>query len=198
MTLILVTGATVKPVSLQEAKAHLRVDSDVDDPQIERIIADVTAELDGAYGWLGRCLVQQTWEYQTCGWPSCGEIEIPLPPLVSITSVKYLDSTETEQTLASNQYTVIAGGWGPSKVRPAYGVTWPAVACRRPDAVRVRFVAGYAEEDNGGLIVTDLSAWEGVRGPMLEKIAARYDNRTGTDEAEADSRLFKYRTSWFV
>lgn len=197
MSLHLVTGPANVPLTLSEVRTRLRVDLDTDDAQISRWIAEVTAEIDGALGTLGRCFVQQTYDLYIDGWPVCREIEIPLAPHVSTTSVKYLDTTETEQTLAADQYVTIPASLGLAIIRPAYGVTWPCVAWRRPDAVRVRFVAGHAQAVGSGLIVTDLATWEGIRGAMLDKIVARYDACSATDEEAADARLAKYKTWWF-
>lgn len=49
------------PVSLADAKVHLRVDHGDDDTYIGAIVAAATEHLDGWNGILGRCLVTQTW-----------------------------------------------------------------------------------------------------------------------------------------
>lgn len=49
------------PVTLTEAKAHLRVDFDDDDTLIASLVNAATDYLDGWDGILARCLVTQTW-----------------------------------------------------------------------------------------------------------------------------------------
>ena len=64
MTLILETAAETDVVSLDEMKAHIRQDSDVEDAEdgaILTFIAAATGKLDGRDGLLGRCLITQTW-----------------------------------------------------------------------------------------------------------------------------------------
>lgn len=67
-------------------------------------------------------------------------IIIPLPPLQSVTSVKYIDTDGSEQTLDPVTYVVEKGT--PSHIVLATGKTWPAVSTQ-PGSVVIRFVAGY-------------------------------------------------------
>lgn len=201
MGLRLITAPTRYPVTLEELKAHLRVETDDDDAYLDSLIEAVATYLDGDGGILGRCLVQQTWEYQIANWAcdtdlhhgfnhwpfwSAHRIEIPLPPLVSVTSVKYLDQTEAEQTLASDQYVAIINGWEPSIIQSAYGVTWPIVAWHRPDAVRIRFVAGYASVVNGGLSGT---IPRNIVQCMLKAVGTAYENRDQPTDIYIDETL---------
>lgn len=143
MDLTLVTAADELPVTLAEAKAHLRVLNTADDTYISGLILAATAHLDGRSGVLGRSLVTQTWDLRCNAFPcgTRGRIELPLPPLQSVTSVKCLDGTGTEQTLDSAAY-VVEPGHIFGRIRPAYGLTWPATL-DDDGAVRIRFVAGY-------------------------------------------------------
>lgn len=72
----------------------------------------------------------------------CGEIEIRLAPVQSITSIQYRDGNGTLQTWATDQYQSDLHSI-PSRVAPKMGLSWPAVACGTMGAVIVTFVAGY-------------------------------------------------------
>jgi hypothetical protein len=72
-----------------------------------------------------------------------GTIQIPLPPLQSITSIKYLDTAGVEQTLAASAYRVDAVS-SPGRVTPAYGYSWPDTY-PVSNAVVIRFIAGYGD-----------------------------------------------------
>lgn len=138
MALRLITAPAVEPLTLTEVKAHLRiVDSDAD-TLIATFLRAAVDHVDGKDGFLGRALVTQTWELVLDKFPDI-EIKIPLPPLQSITSIKYDDGAGTEQTLATDQYavdTVSEPGW----VVPV--TSWPSTIVAI-NAVRIRFVAGY-------------------------------------------------------
>lgn len=93
-----------------------------------------------------RAFITQTWDDKRRGFPSSGEaIWLPKPPLVSVTSVTYVDTNGATQTWSASLYTVDAPA-GP-KARggclvPNYGESYPATR-DQVNAVTIRFVAGY-------------------------------------------------------
>jgi uncharacterized phiE125 gp8 family phage protein len=139
MSLKLITAPATNPVDSATVKAHLRVIGTSEDALIDLYTTAATGALDGVNGLLGRCLVTQTWEYVLDSFPS-PEIKIPLPPLQSITSIKYIDTAGAEQTLDSARYAVDTAsdpGW---VVVDEDG--WPDTS-DTANAVTIRFVAGY-------------------------------------------------------
>lgn len=187
MGLSLVTGPTVEPVTLAEAKAHCRVVIAEDDALLSGYIQAARERVEAE---TRRAIITQTWDQKfDFDWPRylgepdenhrrCWEIGITLqrPPLQSVTSISYVDTQGATQTLAADQYQVVKrnGQSGDGLIVPAYGVTWPQVR-DIPDAITVRFVAGY-----GGLE----SVPGRVRQAMLLMIGDAYENRenqvTGT------------------
>ena len=143
MHLALVTPPAETPVSLAEAKAHLRVTSTAEDALVAALVAAATQHIEGRQGVLGRALVTQTWDARFDGFPRglAGRIELPLPPLQSVTSVKYVNGAGDEITIDASTY-VVDAQHPIGRIRPAYNMFWPAP---RPEegSVRVRFVAGY-------------------------------------------------------
>lgn len=140
MALRLVTAPTTLPVTLAEAKAHLRVDFDDDDTAITAMIRAAIAH---AEQFTGRALIEQTWDLLLDAFPT-GSIDLPRAPLIEVTGVYYLDSAGVEQTLSSSSY-VVDSASEPARVGLVYGGTWPA-ALDQAAAVRVRFVAGYIDD----------------------------------------------------
>lgn len=119
-----------------------------EDPEIVRRITSVRDRCELV---TGRALITQTWDLIGDGFPSCGYIEIPKPPLQSITHVKYRDTAGTLQTWASTNYVVKHATAVPPVLNPraprgilalAFGVTWPATYGQAGD-VQIRFVCGY-------------------------------------------------------
>ncbi|MFG1454569.1 head-tail connector protein [Xanthobacter sp. V2C-8] len=137
-----VTAPALPPVSLTQAKAHLRVEHDEDDLYISELIDTATARLDGWSGILGRALVTQTWRHDFPGWPEDGKLRLPLAPVLSVEGITYIAPDGAVQTLDASAYTAPrADGLGPY-VRLRQGHSWPATA-RDEDAVSVTFTAGY-------------------------------------------------------
>ena len=141
MDLRLISPPAEAPVSLAEAKAHLRYLAGDQDALISSLVLAATAHLDGRSGILGRAVVTQTWELRLDRFPA--RIELPLPPLQSVTSIVYLDDTGSETTLDPAAYVVEPGHYH-GRIRPAYGLTWP-VPRDESGAVRIRFLAGYGD-----------------------------------------------------
>lgn len=125
------------PVTLTEAKAHLRVDGTGEDALIGALISAATQELDGWTGILGRALVTQTWAQ---GFDAFADkLRLPMPA-ATIVSVTYVDTNGDTQTLAANQYELRQDALG-SYVERAFDVSWPNIRSH-PEAVRVKFTCG--------------------------------------------------------
>jgi uncharacterized phiE125 gp8 family phage protein len=140
MDLVQVTPPGADILSLADAKLHLSVESTDEDTLISGLIAAATAWLDGPTGVLGRCLINQAWRasYDYC-FPSW-RIPLPLAPLVSVTSITYVDAQGATQTVASVDYQVLDGPAG--AVQPAYGKAWPSPRSQAR-ACAITFTAGY-------------------------------------------------------
>lgn len=139
---VTVTAAPDPLVTLEQAKAHLRVDHSDDDTLIGTYIAAASAHIDGPGGWLGRAVGVQTLEYRRDEFWSraCEAVALPFPPIISVTSVKYLDTSGVEQTIDPGEYELTGG----SMLRPVYSGTWPTVRSQA-DAVRIVYQAGSPE-----------------------------------------------------
>ena len=143
MDLTQLTPPAVTPISLTEAKAHLRVTHTDDDTAITALIDAATARLDARHGVLGRALITQSWRLRIDRFPVCWPyaIDLPFPPLQSVQALKYLDSDGAEQTLATSEYTVETSQFV-GRVLLGYGKSWPSIRCT-PGAVRLEFTAGF-------------------------------------------------------
>lgn len=142
MQLELVTPPSETPVSLDEVKVQLRVEHDEDDDYLEACIAAATERIDGRNGWLRRALVSRTYRLYLPWFPVARCIALPLPPLQSVTSIKYQDDDGVEQTLSSDRYQVVKNE-DEGYVYLKTGESWPGGTFERPDAVKIEFVAGY-------------------------------------------------------
>ena len=185
MSLSLVTAPTDEPLTLLEAKLHLRVDQTAENSLIDTYIS---ASRQAAEHFTSRALMTQTWDWkptlkQWAPFASGRAVLLPKPPLVSVTSVKYLDTDGAEQTYAAANYlvTVARDGRGYVQMKPDAATAWPSTYDVDGE-VTVRFVAGYGDQDD---IPGDLKA------AMLLIVGNQYANResviiTGRGQAAAE------------
>lgn len=165
MRLRLIAAPTVKPVTTAEARTHVEAYGTAHDAKLSAMIDAAIGHMDGNTGILGRALIEQEWEASLDAFPT-GTICLPLPPLRSVPSVKYTDTTGVEQTLAPAAYVVDLSE--PGTITPAFGMNWPATRSER-NAVRIRFRAGY------GTAATDVP--QGLRSAILLHVGALFENR---------------------
>lgn len=129
------------PVTLAEAKAHLRVEHGETDAQIAAMIEAAVSHLDGWQGVLGRCLINQGWTITLAGWPPRRLIALPFPDC-SAAAVSYLDAAGAAQTLDGAGYTVLEAVTG-SEIAFFDDTIMPALKAGHPAPVTVSFTAGF-------------------------------------------------------
>lgn len=172
MLLSLATPPAGAPITLEEAKAHARVEVDDEDTLIEGYIATA---VQFAEGYTNRALMPQTWDLMLDDFPHNGErwFELPKPPLQTVDLITYLDSRGDEQTWEEENYRVLAPAGARAeqgRVLLRAGKTWP-VTRNEPAAVTVRFTAGYDEYE-------DVPAE--IKTALLVHVAELYENREST------------------
>jgi len=137
-----VIGPVEEPVTVTEAKAHLRVEVAEDDALIGRLITDAR---EWAERHTQRSLCKQTWRLWLDAWPNDGALRLPGGKVLAVTHVKYTDSAGAEQTVNSADYTLVAKSPDrPARIVPAYGKSWPS-ARDVPNAVQVEYEVGYGD-----------------------------------------------------
>lgn len=141
MALHKIDGPDSYPVTLTEVKAHLDIDYDERNAPLTAYIKAATGKLERR---CARSFTEQTWELRTV-FPAAGQsIEIPRPPMMSVTTFTYIDDDGDTQTLEEDvDFLVIEGGDNAATLMPVD--VWPTDAYDRPDAVRIRFVAGWED-----------------------------------------------------
>lgn len=136
---LLLQGPAEAPVSVVDAKLHLRIDGDAENATVERMVKAATSNAERI---TNRAFVTQKWALILDRFPSHNQpIKLPLPPLQTVDVITYFDSTDTEQTLPASDYVADPSGLL-GKVMPAWRKCWPATS-GRPMAVRIEFTAGY-------------------------------------------------------
>jgi uncharacterized phiE125 gp8 family phage protein len=196
MSLYLVTPPSAEPLTLVTAKAHLRLTATDDDTLINTVLIPAVREraelatrrqlitatwalkLDAfPGGWLAGAVGRRAW------WgldPSQGYfLDVPKPPLQSITSITYVDTAGATQTWGSSNYLVDAPT-GPrcarGRIAPVYGVVWPFTQAQI-NALTVLFPCGYGNDE------TAVPAL--LKAAMLMDLGTLYEHR---ESVLADSR----------
>jgi uncharacterized phiE125 gp8 family phage protein len=158
----LITPPAAEPISLAQAKQHLRVDFDDEDDYITGLIVaargyaeKVTKRAFFNQTWCrtmdffpvwnavdrGRLPADRlSWPYPTWYWDRV-TIDLPHPQLVSVTSIQYIDSNGEQQTLPTDAYRVDTSST-PGRIVPAPGMLWPFINGYVPGSIKITFVAG--------------------------------------------------------
>jgi uncharacterized phiE125 gp8 family phage protein len=136
-----VPGPYTDPLTVAEAKLHLRVDADqtVEDTYISNLI---TLAREYCEDRTGVAVMSASWSLVLPAFPIGRSIELLAFPVTAVSSVAYYDSENTLQTLDSQKYQVDTRSLIPT-ISLAYGEYWPSTY-DRSDAVAVTFLAGYA------------------------------------------------------
>jgi len=143
MALKLYTGPTVEPVSLEEAKEHLRVSHTADDSVIRDVIQVARLDIETLSM---HALITQTWDQYLDAFPGEDKIVLPFPPLQSVTGVYYTpESTGVEATFSSSNYSVDIYNI-PGKIVLDDSASWPGDALVEVNGVKVRFVCGFGDD----------------------------------------------------
>ena len=146
-TLQLSAGPTDEPISLDEAKDHLRVLHNEEDSYIHGLIVVARQYAENA---TRRALLTQTWiqYYDATMFPVAPRaFFLKKPPLQSITSIKYIDTDGVEQTVTSTVYEVDTTS-EPARVYLAYDEEWPSDVRSQRKSIWLTTVTGYgAPED---------------------------------------------------
>ncbi|MEZ5923908.1 MAG: head-tail connector protein [Hyphomicrobiaceae bacterium] len=176
MALVPSSLPAIEPVSLAEAKLHLRVDHDDEDILILSLISAARLHLEHV---LGRAFITQGWLYLLDGWPSGHTLELPLSPVQSIVSVKVYDETDVAETVAPSLYLLDGLSQPPRLVRRSSSA-FPRPG-RSANGVEVSFVAGH------GSLASEVPA--PLRQALMLLVAHWYEHRQPVEIGDAKEVL---------
>jgi uncharacterized phiE125 gp8 family phage protein len=174
MKSILITPPALEPVTLAEAKAHLRIDDDAQDALIGTLIAAARRHVEAA---AGLALIAQGWSHLLDRWQS-RTVELPLAPVMSINEVKVYGEDDEAALIDPSHY------YADTAARPARLVLrcdriWPPPG-RAANGIEITVTAGYGEA------ASDVP--KGLCTAILRLVAHWFENR-GDDVLPANSPL---------
>ena len=138
MALVMTTSPAVEPLTLSEAKAHLRVDTTDEDTLISSLITAARIHIEMA---TGRALITQVWSLFLDAWPSGDAVPLPLAPLVSVGAVRTYDEQGVATALNAQDYFVDTVSQVPRVVR-VNGQIWSPPG-QVANGIEIAFTAGY-------------------------------------------------------
>jgi len=182
-SLVRQTQPAVEPVTLAEAKAHLRVDTADDDTYIAGL---VRAAREWVEQYLDRTLVNTQWVMRFDRFPPDGtlDIELPRPPMVASGTATAVALTFTFENGDTSTYSTasfrVDRASTPGAVKTLYGQTWPP-HLQDDNAISVTWWAGY------GASGSDVP--QGVKNAMLLYVHELYEKRGNAEPPDAAKAL---------
>lgn len=135
-----VTPPASEPLTVEQAKEHLRLDTNDEDAGVERRTRSARTQ---AENFMRRGILTQTLKYTQDYFSD--EIQLPrAAPLQSVTTVQYYDTTGALVTLASSVY-LVDDVSRPARIRRAPNQSWPALQACRPMAVVITYKVGWTD-----------------------------------------------------
>ena len=183
MALKVTIAPTELPLTLDQVKAHLRVTSSTEDADILSYLRAAVDLLDAPSGLLNRAIITQTLSMTLDGFPRL-RFALPCPPMVSVSSVAYIDTDGNTQTLATSVYRVLNAAAPNTRGRVELEIdqAWPTTQAVS-QSVTVTWVAGYGARN---------AVPHRVRLLLLSMIKTMYDDRAPmTDKTMTFTPAFK-------
>jgi uncharacterized phiE125 gp8 family phage protein len=122
-----------------------------------------------------RAYITRTYELTLDAYP-CGELELPMPPALTITSIVSTLADGTSETWSATEYQLDSSGFI-GRLSPAYGYQWPSWTLRELAGIKITYTAGYG--------ATAATVPNRVKHAIMMLIAELYENREDTDKMEA-------------
>lgn len=163
MALVMQTAPAAEPVSVEEAKAYLRLDGSSEDVLISSLILTSRLHIETA---LGLALMAQEWRLVLDKWPEAGSVRLPLRPVQSVSEVRVFDADANPSVVDPARYIVDAVGV-PSRL-VASGAGWPKPG-RAANGIEIDLTAGYGAEPE--------KVPEPIRQALLLLVAHWYEHR---------------------
>ena len=175
------TQPVVEPVSVADAKAHCRIDTNTDDTYVAALIS---AAREYVEAYMDESLIDQQLVMRLDAFPAA--IELPRPPMsqtasrTAVTIVYTANDAGSTATLATNQYRVDRDST-PGTLRPLYGGSWPSHLLDY-GSVTVTWWAGRGED--GGKVS------QRVKAAILMLVGQWYERRMAADAASMSEMPF--------
>lgn len=163
MSMVMTAAPAVEPVTLAQAKAHLRVDDASEDAYISSLIVTSRLQIEAA---LGLALITQSWRWTIDDWPACAALELPIRPVQQIGSIEVTHATGVATTVPPASYRLDGHGSPPRIVLTTLPPPMPDLPA---DGIAISMITGF------GAAAADVP--EPIRHAVLLLVAHWFENR---------------------
>ncbi len=143
------TAPTAEPITELEAFRQLRLIAGDESPAAHQDYAYVQGLITTARRQVeaitNRAMMPQTWEMWLDRWPRQNAIEIPFPPLQSLTSLTYTDVDGDSASLTEGDEITVDTDSEPGRIVLEHDEIWPTDQLHPNNPIKIEFVAGYAD-----------------------------------------------------
>lgn len=167
------SGPASEPITTATAKEWLKVEFSADDTLISALI---TAARKHVERYTGTAMLTQTIEEKLDGFPA-GEIRLSVSPLISVTSIAYLDASGDSQTVDAANY-IVDGHSKPPRIAPGFAFAWPQTY-DVINAVTITYTAGHSATTAANFpseLLTAMQMWMAGMYDTRQDMAKRYKN----------------------
>lgn len=177
MTIKIITPPKVEPVSIDEAKQHLRIVDSDDDIIVASMIKQAREFCED---FQNRKYITQTLELVLDGFPEDNYISFDsCSPIQNVESIKYYDTDGQEHVFDSNNYIADLDSFV-NRIVLGYCKLWPLIPLQPANAVRIRFTAGFGDDAEA---VPETVKWAMVLHMRLLYDDYKADERAKLEEA---------------
>lgn len=185
---------TSEPVTIEDARWHLRLDDSLDASEIAQEDAYLQSLITTARQWCekytGRPIAVQTMEETFSAFPITYYLALHQKPILSIVSVIYTDTDNVSTTFAASNYIADLEA-GCVVLKP--DIAWPYFEKYRVEPIKVRYTAGFA------------TVPETIKQAILLLVGHWYENREASIVGQASAQiqfsvkaiLDQYRIRWW-
>ena len=163
MALVLIAGPAVEPITLSEAKAHLRIDGGSEDTLLSSLIMTSRLHIEAA---LGLALITQNWTLLRDQWPKDDAVPLMLRPVQAVGEVRTLNDAGDPTIWESTNYIVDTAGAPGRLIKRGSG--WP-VPGQKANGIEIDITAGFGD------VASDVPA--PIRQALLLLVAHWYEHR---------------------
>lgn len=176
MPLILTSPPTVEPVTLAEAKAHLRIEHTDEDALIASLVLAARLHVERL---LAIAMLNQGWSLLLDRWPS-DAVTIPLYPVASLTAVTVRDADGLPAVVPAADYSLDKASRMARLDRSSATVVWPPPGPPM-NGIEISFQAGFGD--------TAMQVPEPLRQAVVRLAADWYEARSTVEVGSAEQPL---------